>query len=30
MEIGGTAADNFYFHKISRMEAVLDMDVAHS
>lgn len=30
MEIAGTAPDNFYFHKISRMEDVLDMEVAHS
>ena len=30
MLIGNSAADNFYFHKISRMESVLSMDVAHS
>ncbi len=30
MLIGHSAADNFYFHKISRMESVLSMDVAHS
>ncbi len=30
MEIGGTAPDNIYFHKISRMESILGMSVAHS
>ncbi len=30
MEIAGNDEDDMYFHKISRMEAVLDMDVAHS
>ncbi|MEX2323651.1 MAG: hypothetical protein WEA29_07785 [Acidimicrobiia bacterium] len=30
MEIGGTAPTNVYFHKISRMESILGMSVAHS